>query len=307
MSAPSALPAVPPRSTPAAAAPTSVRSAPSSTCRAASRAAARPTTSSTSCARTTQGLRAFFITDDNFARNKDWEPILDRIIHLREVEKFNVSFIIQVDTRCHKLPNFGEKAARAGVRRVFIGLENINPDNLLGAKKRQNKITEYRTMLLAWKKAGVITYAGYILGFPGDTYDSIMHDIDVIKRELPVDLLEFFYLTPLPGSEDHLKLRRAGAWLDPDLNKYDLNHICTPHPKMSREEWDRAYEEAWLSYYAIDHIEPLLRRVATRPLGRALHQAAPHLPAHQERPEPLRLHRPRHDAGAVGIDGRMYD
>ena len=99
-----------------------------------------------------QGLRSFFITDDNFARNKDWEAILDRLIHLREVEKLNLGFIIQVDTLCHKLPNFIEKCARAGVRRVFIGLENINPDNLLGAKKRQNKITEYRKMLLAWKK-----------------------------------------------------------------------------------------------------------------------------------------------------------
>ena len=48
-----------------------------------------------------QGLRSFFITDDNFARNKDWEPILDRLIYLREVEKFNTSFIIQVDTLCH--------------------------------------------------------------------------------------------------------------------------------------------------------------------------------------------------------------
>ena len=107
------------------------------------------------------------------------------------------------------------KCARAGIKRVFIGLENINPDNLLGAKKRQNKITEYREMLLAWKSAAVLTYAGYILGFPNDTVESIMHDIDVIKRELPVDLLEFFYLTPLPGSEDHLKLYKAGAPLDP--------------------------------------------------------------------------------------------
>jgi len=210
-----------------------------------------------------QGLRAFFITDDNFARNKDWEPILDRIIKLREEEKFNLSFIIQVDTLCHKLPNFVEKAARAGVKRVFIGLENINPDNLLGAKKRQNKITEYRQMLLAWKKVGVITYAGYILGFPADSYDSIMRDIDVIKRELPVDLLEFFYLTPLPGSEDHLKLHRAGAPLDPDLNKYDLNHVCTTHPKMSRAEWDRAYKMAWQRYYTMEHVETILRRVAS--------------------------------------------
>ena len=92
-----------------------------------------------------QGLRSFFITDDNFARNKDWESILDRLIYLRQVEKLSIGFIIQVDTLCHRLPNFVEKCALAGVRRVFIGLENINPDNLLGAKKRQNKITEYRT------------------------------------------------------------------------------------------------------------------------------------------------------------------
>jgi hypothetical protein len=210
-----------------------------------------------------QGLRSFFITDDNFARNKDWEPILDRLIVLRQIEKLQIGFIIQVDTLCYKLPNFVEKCALAGVRRVFIGLENINPANLLGAKKRQNKITEYRTMLLAWKSARVITYAGYIIGFPNDTLESILHDIDVIKRELPVDLLEFFNLTPLPGSEDHLKLVRAGAVLDPDMNKYDLDHVCMAHPRMSRTEWERAYALAWQHYYTFEHIETILRRVAS--------------------------------------------
>ena len=200
-----------------------------------------------------QGLSAFFITDDNFARNRDWEPILDRLIRLREVEKFDIFFIIQVDTLCHKLPNFIAKCARAGVRRVFIGLENINPANLAGAKKRQNKITEYRTMLLAWKSARIITFAGYIIGFPNDTFASIMHDIDVIKRELPIDLLEFFYLTPLPGSEDHLKLVRAGTVLDPDMNNYDLNHVCAAHPLMSHEECNRAYQMAWKRYYTFEH------------------------------------------------------
>ena len=210
-----------------------------------------------------QGVHAFFITDDNFARNRNWEPILDRLIHLREVDKLHLSFTVQVDTLCYKLPNFIEKCGRAGVRRAFIGLENINPDNLLGAKKRQNKITEYRQMLLAWKAEGVLTYAGYILGFPNDTFDSIMHDIDVIKRELPIDLLEFFILTPLPGSEDHLKLVRAGTALDPDMNKYDANHVCTAHPRMSRQEWERAYNAAWRRYYTIEHIETILRRAAT--------------------------------------------
>ena len=182
-----------------------------------------------------QGLHRFFITDDNFARNKDWELILDRLIQLREVEKLEFGLIIQVDTLCHKLPNFIEKCRRAGVRRVFIGLENINPANLMAAKKKQNKITEYRKMLLDWKQAGIITYAGYILGFPNDTVESIAHDIEVIKKELPVDLLEFFYLTPLPGSEDHQKLftsRRADGRRPQQLRP--LSHHHRPSGDVAR-------------------------------------------------------------------------
>ncbi len=207
-----------------------------------------------------QGLTSFFITDDNFARNKDWEIILDRLIQLREDEGLKISFIIQVDTLCHKLTGFIEKCKRAGVKRVFIGLENINPDSLLGAKKRQNKITDYRQMLLAWKKVGIVTYCGYILGFPGDTPESIHNDIEIIKRELPVDLLEFFYLTPLPGSEDHKKLHVAGVAMDADLNKYDLNHAVTSHPLMSKSDWEGAYRDAWRTYYTDEHVETVLRR-----------------------------------------------
>lgn len=209
-----------------------------------------------------QGVYRFFITDDNFARNKDWEAILDRLIEMREKENLHFNFFIQVDTLCHRTPNFVEKCGRAAVKRVFIGLENINPANLVEAKKRQNKITEYRDMLLMWKAHSVITYAGYIIGFSADTYESVMHDIDVIKRELPVDILEFFYLTPLPGSEDHQRLHRAGTAMDSDLNKYDLNHVTTGHGKMSAAEWERTYRDAWDRYYTPEHAETILRRAA---------------------------------------------
>jgi hypothetical protein len=191
---------------------------------------------------------------------------------LREVDGLAISFVIQVDTLCHRIANFIEKCGRAGVKRVFIGLENINPDSLLGAKKRQNKITEYRKMLLAWKEVGALTYCGYILGFPNDTPESIERDIKIIQRELPIDLLEFFYLTPLPGSEDHKKLHVAGIPMDPDMNKYDLNHATTAHATMSQEEWERVYRTAWESYYSTAHLETIFRRAgATRmSAGKAL-------------------------------------
>jgi Radical SAM superfamily len=210
-----------------------------------------------------QGIDKFFITDDNFARNKEWEAIFDRLIALRD-EGIPLGLLIQVDTLCHKIPNFIEKAKRAGVTRVFIGLENINPDNLAAAKKKQNKITEYRKMLLAWKSQGIITLAGYILGLPADTPDSIKRDIAIIQRELPLDILEFFCLTPLPGSEDHQKLWKAGVAMDPDLNKYDLEHACTGSHQMTAAELQQAYNDAWGQYYSPAHMKTLLRRaVAT--------------------------------------------
>jgi radical SAM superfamily enzyme len=216
-----------------------------------------------------QGIRKFFITDDNFARNKEWESTFDRLIELRERDGIPLGLMIQVDTLCHKIPNFMEKAKRAGVTKVFIGLENINPDNLAAAKKRQNKITEYRKMLLAWKKQGILTIAGYILGFPADTPETIRRDIAIIKDELPIDLLEFFCLTPLPGSEDHQTLWKNGVAMDPDLNRYDVEHVCTAHPKMSKKEWQDIYHEAWSLYYTPEHMKTLLRRAAATgvPIG----------------------------------------
>ena len=149
-----------------------------------------------------KGIHRFFLTDDNFARNRNWEPILDRIIELREKEGIHIKLLVQVDTMCHRIPNFIDKIARAGCNTVYIGLENINPESLMGAKKRQNKIWEYREMLQAWRKAKVMIWAGYILGFPTDTPESIRRDIEIVKRELPVDIMEFMCLTPLLGSED---------------------------------------------------------------------------------------------------------
>jgi len=207
-----------------------------------------------------QGINHYFVTDDNFARNRNWEAILDRLIDLRENKGVPIKLILQVDTLCHRIPGFIEKAARAGCNQVFIGLENINPQSLQGAKKRQNKIWEYRVMLQAWRKQKVMTWAGYILGFPGDTPESIARDIDIIKKELPLDILEFFCLTPLPGSEDHKNLYLKGVQMDPDMNKYDLEHVCTGHPRMSAEEWSKVYRDAWARYYTDDHVETILRR-----------------------------------------------
>ena len=37
---------------------------------------------------------------------------------------------------------------------------------------------------------------------------------------------------------DHKHLYEKGEWMDQDMNKYDLNHIVSHHPTMSREVWE---------------------------------------------------------------------
>ena len=207
-----------------------------------------------------QGLNRLFLTDDNFSRNANWEPIFDRLIELRERENIHLNLTIQVDTMCHRIPNFVEKAALAGCSSVFIGMESINGDNLQLVDKKQNRIAEYQKLMQAWRDVKVLTYAGYIIGFPDDSPESVARDIRTIQRELFVDILEFFILTPLPGSAYHRDMQAKGEWMDEDLNKYDLNHVTTRHAKMSGDELSRLYRDVWDMYYSPSHIRTLMQR-----------------------------------------------
>ena len=219
-----------------------------------------------------QKIRRFLITDDNFARNKDWEKIFDRLILLREQEGLQVRLFLQVDAMCHRIPNFIEKAAQAGVIFVFIGLESINSENLLSAGKRQNKFSEYRKTLQAWQNEKIMTVVGYIAGFPADTPESIADDFRLMHQELPMDFLQLSLMTPLPGSADHKKLHEAGEWMDTDLNKYDLNHITTKHPTMSADALQRAFEDAQDFFYADEQVKTRLKRSYASGLN--IHRAA---------------------------------
>ena len=58
------------------------------------------------------GVTSHFITDDNMARNRNWEAIFDRLIKLREEEGIKMRFAVQVDTLSHRTPGFIDKLAQ---------------------------------------------------------------------------------------------------------------------------------------------------------------------------------------------------
>ncbi len=204
------------------------------------------------------GIDFYFFTDDDFARNTGWRQIFEMLIRLREDEGLKIQFMIQVDTLSYKIPQFIELASRAGCTQVFIGMESINPKNLKAAGKTQNHVGQYKDLIKAWHDAKVATHVGYIIGFPFDTAESVREDVERLKRELQVEQASFFMLTPLPGSQDHLEMTRAGEYMDSDFNNYDSFHETTRHAHFKPGEWMEAYRKAWKSFYSFEYMREVL-------------------------------------------------
>jgi len=209
------------------------------------------------------GIDFYFFTDDNFARKRWWRETFEALIRLRQ-EGIKISFMMQVDL-ARKPKDFVRLAAEAGCSQVFIGMESVNPQNLKAEGKPQNKVEEYRSIIREWHEAGVVVHTGYIIGLPFDTKEQVRRDIQYLMDEIQPDQASFFMLTPLPGSHDHLEMKKRGEWMDPDFNKRDSFHATVQHPHMTAQEWTEAYEEAWKAFYSKENLTKILARWSHNP------------------------------------------
>lgn len=206
------------------------------------------------------GVTHCFFTDDNVARNPRWRELFDQLIVLREEEGVPLTFMMQSDLAARKLPggDYFEVAARAGCKEVFFGVESVNRDNLRSQKKHQNQVGEYKDLVAHCHRLGITCHAGYILGLPFDTPESIRRDIAELQQ-MKFDSASFYILAPLPGSRDHQRWWNEGRWLDEDFNNYDSAHVAVKPERMSVEELMQAYHEVWEQFYSTEHMADVLR------------------------------------------------
>lgn len=227
------------------------------------------------------GIDTLFLVDDDFFRSPQWEPLMLGLAELRKQGR-HVNFMMQVDidaggyadlrpgeaesSKHQRSRRFIELAKEAGCYAAFIGFESFNPQNLMAATKFQNTdrrgerniaveeakrrvLEKYRRVVDNWHNAGIAVHCGYMIGFPFDTPDSGRQAaLDLI--EVGVDLASFFIVTPLPGTEDHIKAVAENAISDWDFNWYDSDHVVMQHPTMTAEEILKAYREAYTTFYS---------------------------------------------------------
>jgi hypothetical protein len=201
-----------------------------------------------------------FFTDDNTARNPRWRELFSGLICMREEEKIPFTFMMQSDLAARKMPggDFFELAARAGCNQVFFGVESVNRENLRSKDKFQNQVSEYKDLVEHCHSLGITCHAGYILGLPFDTTESIRQDVAELQR-MKFDSASFYILSPLPGSKDHQRWWQKGRWMEEDFNTYDSAHVAVEPERMSRNELMEAYHNAWEQFYSTDHMVDVLK------------------------------------------------
>jgi hypothetical protein len=144
-----------------------------------------------------------------------------------------------------------ELAARAGCNQVFLEVESVNRENLRSKDKFQNQVSEYKDLVAH-------CHAGYILGLPFDTPESINQDISELQR-MKFDSASFYILSPLPGSKDHQRWWLEGRRMDKDFNTYDSAHVAVKPERMSCDELLEAYHNAWEQFYSTKHMVDVLK------------------------------------------------
>jgi hypothetical protein len=243
------------------------------------------------------GIKSLFLVDDDFFRSPRWEEILTGLAEVRK-EFPALSFMMQVDVdaSCYadlapgetesakhrRSRRFVELAAKAGCYQAFVGIESLNPENLNLATKYQNTddrqhrlkledsqrrvLEKYRRVVDNWHKAGVAVHAGYMLGFPFDGADCGRIAARTLKK-IGVDLVSFFIMTPLPGTEDQVRYAKEDAIIDWDFNNLDSQHVTLKHDKLDTHSWLTAYREAFRGFYSMPS---LLHTILTVAGGRGL-------------------------------------
>ena len=78
-------------------------------------------------------------------------------------------------------------------------------------------------------------------GFPFDGADCGRIAAKTLKK-IGFDIVSFFIMTPLPGTEDQVRYAKRATITDWDFNNLDSQHVTLSHPQARQ-----AYVDAGLS------------------------------------------------------------
>lgn len=146
-----------------------------------------------------------------------------------------------------------EKAAKAGLRSVFVGFETFSPENLKLSNKKQNIAQNYIEAVNRLHSLGIMINGSFVFGLDYD-------DKDVFKRtvewgvENAITTATYHILTPYPGTRLFDSMESEGRILHRNWDLYDTRHVTYKTVGLSAEELEEGYDWAYDEFYKWSNI-----------------------------------------------------
>ncbi len=140
------------------------------------------------------GAKHFWFSDDTFTSNyRHTSELLDGII-----EK-NLDISWSCLTRVNKTDKaLLAKMKQAGCRYISYGIEG-GDQAMLDSMNKKITLEEIREAMLITKEAGIDMYAFFLIGYPGETLETVEQSFKLIKETRPTGV-SFAIVIPLPGT-----------------------------------------------------------------------------------------------------------
>ena len=149
--------------------------------------------------------------------------------------------------------NLIEKAAKAGLRSVFVGFETFSTENLKQSNKSQNLKQDYELAVKRLHELGIMINGSFVFGLDHD-------DKDVFKRtvdwgvENAITTSTYHILTPYPGTKLYNDFNNSGRITSHDWDLYDTRHVVYKTKSLSPKELEAGYWWAYKEFYKWNNI-----------------------------------------------------
>lgn len=166
-----------------------------------------------------------------------------------ELEKRNVKIKWGMETRLDLLnENNLKRMFDVGLRNINVGIETNN-EEIAKLNKRGLVENNHQEKIIRYcNKIGIKVSAFYILGYEGDTIETVRNTIKYAIY-LNTPLARFAISTPYPGTGFYEQLKKENRIVTEDYEKYTQFNLVYKHKNLSQEQLKKLLEEALRKYY----------------------------------------------------------
>jgi len=184
-----------------------------------------------------------FFVDDNFIGHKQKikHDLLPAIIRWMEKKNYPFTFTTEASINLADDADLMDKMARAGFRKVFVGIETPDESCLTECNKLQNNNRDLIECVNAIQHYGMEVSAGFIVGFDNDSSNIFERQIDFIQRSGIITAMVGLLNAPRL-SKLYRRLQTEGRIIDNftgDNTNYSMNFV----PIMDKAELLKGYQK----------------------------------------------------------------